>query len=127
MPVTLNKADATPILRTLDSYFKNMIADLPDAKSASDLYEKGVPERSADNFLWNLDTEKFTYTESDVSEIKDYVKLIKSDTTMGGYPQEIKDAADELLNLIKPKMHGGRKRRTRKHKARKTRKGNRKH
>jgi hypothetical protein len=126
MSVTLNKADATPVLRRLEAYFKDMLADLPDAKSVNDFHERGVPKRPADDFLWNIDTDKLTYTKDEISEIKEQVKLIRNDETMGGYPLDIQDAAKEFFLLLRP-MHGGKNKRTRKNKTRKTRKVSRKH
>ena len=91
MPFRISSEDAEPIFDQIYGFWEDIAAN-EGAFSLNDLYLRGLPRRSADAYLWTLDT-KQNFTAAELSELERQVDLINAD----GYPQVLKDAVSELL------------------------------
>ena len=98
MRVRLSEVEAEPIFNEIYDFWKNIGAGR-DAVSLDQLYERGIPRRSADAYLWKLDPNA-SFTPVQISELERQVDAIKGDA----YPQALKDAVADLLDKLRQKQ-----------------------
>ena len=106
MSVTLRGREYENIYHQLSGYWNNLMGQ-HGQRNLEGLYQMGVPRRSADTYLWDLDAKcsdmleregfRVTFTYGEIDELERQLKLIEADS----YGQELKDAVDALLTLLK--------------------------
>ncbi len=97
MSITLQGREYEEIHDQIYGYWEDLAGD-DGADSLEELYERGVPRRDEDEFLWDLAmNNKHIYTRDEIDELERNVNLVKNND----YPDDLKKAVSDLLNLLK--------------------------